>query len=189
MMKSFKRLALLACVAAASVMCVTEASAQAGGGGGQGGQGGGRRGQGGGGPGGGNFDPAQFQQMQLDNARERLEITDETEWTAIRPLVEKVIAARTEVQAFSGGRGGRGGRGGGMGGGPGGGMGGQQNPAVAGLTTAVESGSADQIKAALTKYRDARKEAEAKLTAAQDSLKKVLKVKQEAVALQMGYVN
>ena len=41
----------------------------------------------------------------------------------------------------------------------------------------------------MDKYRAARKAAEAKLAEAQDALKKVLKVKQEAVALRLGLVN
>ena len=34
----------------------------------------------------GNFDPAQMQQRMMDNYKERLEITDDTEWKAIEPL-------------------------------------------------------------------------------------------------------
>jgi len=44
--------------------------------------------------GGGNFDPAQMQQRMMDNYKERLEITDDTEWNAIKPLVQKVMDAR-----------------------------------------------------------------------------------------------
>jgi hypothetical protein len=61
---------------------------------------------GGGGPGGpgnfnhnggpsGNFDPAQFQQRMLDQTRTNLNVTnDDEEWTAIKPLVQKVMDAR-----------------------------------------------------------------------------------------------
>jgi Spy/CpxP family protein refolding chaperone len=150
-----------------------------------------------GGPGGRNFDPAQFQQMMMDNHREQLEVTSDDEWNAIRPLIQKVMAAQQEAQPF-GGRGGRGGRGGfrggpgdssGPGGGRGGPFGGTPNPAATALQTAIDSNSPEQIKAALAKYRDARKQAQDKLTAAQDALKRVLTVKQEAVALQLGLVN
>jgi uncharacterized membrane protein len=142
----------------------------------------------------------------LENIKERLEITDDGEWNAIRPLVEKVLEASREASSFpsrvtvgrgggggrrGGGDGGGGGGGGfgGGGGGRGGGFGGTPNPAVEALTAAIDSGSTDQMKAALARYREARKEAETKLTVAQDTLKKVLKVKQEAVAIRMGLVN
>jgi hypothetical protein len=198
MMKSLNKWALLACVAAASLTCVLDASAQADAGG-QGAQGGGRRGRGGNGGGGFGGDPAQFQQQMMDRYKEQLEITSDAEWTAIRPLIEKVVEARTELAAFSGRGGGRGGRGGGGGGGGGaggpgggggrGGFGGTPNPAVTALTTATEGNDTNQIKAALAGFREARKAAEAKLAAAQNNLKNVLKVKQEAVALGIGLVN
>src|SRR2546421_12992071 len=64
---------------------------------------------------GGNFDPAQFQQQMMDRTKERLEITDDTEWNAIKPLVQKVIDAR--MASFRGGFGGFRGRNRGGGGG------------------------------------------------------------------------
>ena len=144
-----------------------------------------------GGFGGGNFDPAQFQQMMMDNYQQQLELTNNEEWNAVKPLIQKVVDARQAAGAFGGrgGRGGRGGFGGGPGGGGRGGFGGPPNPTVEALQTAIDSGSTDQIKAAIAKYREGRKQAEAKLTAAQDELKKVLTIKQEAVALRMGLVN
>ena len=42
------------------------------------------------------------------------------------------------------------------------------------------------MKAKLTKFREARKDKEAKLAKAQEDLKKVLSVKQEAAAVLMG---
>ena len=74
--------------------------------GGQGG-GGGRQGR-------GNFDPAQMQQRMMERYKQVLEVTDDTEWKAMQPLVQKVMDLRRE--SFSGrGRGmmGRGQRGGG----------------------------------------------------------------------------
>lgn len=130
-----------------------------------------------------NMDPAQFQQMRLDNYREQLEFTNDDEWNAVRPLIQKVMDAQQEANAFSG-RGGRGGGGGGRGG-----FGGTPNPTVEALQTAIDSNSTDQMKAALEKYRAARKAAEAKLATAQDALKKVLTVKQEVVAVQSSLVN
>src|SRR4249920_944400 len=46
---------------------------------------------------GGNFDPAEFQRQAMERTKERLEITDETEWKAIEPLVQKVMDARREM--------------------------------------------------------------------------------------------
>ena len=56
--------------------------------GGQGG-GGGRQGR-------GNFDPAQMQQRMMDRYKEVLEVTDDTEWKAMQPLVQKVVDLRRE---------------------------------------------------------------------------------------------
>jgi len=65
--------------------------------------------------GGGNFDPAQFQQRMMDNYKERLEITDDKEWDAIKPLIQKVSDAR--MASMRGGMGGFFGRNRGGGGG------------------------------------------------------------------------
>ena len=56
-------------------------------------------GSGGGGPGG--FDPAQFQQMIMDNFRQQLEVENDDEWSALRPLVQKVLDAQQEAQQFA----------------------------------------------------------------------------------------
>src|ERR1035437_1919834 len=70
----------------------------------------------------GNFDPAQFQQRYMDNVRDQIGFTNDTDWNAIQPLVQKAMDARMAV-GF-GGRGfGRCGRGGGQGGQGGGGGG------------------------------------------------------------------
>jgi 5'-deoxynucleotidase YfbR-like HD superfamily hydrolase len=55
------------------------------------------------------------------------------------------------------------------------------------LQKAVESNApADEIKTKMAKYREAMKAKEAKLVKAQDELKQVLSVKQEATAVLMG---
>jgi len=93
-------------------------------------------------------------------------------------------------QADRGGR--RGGDQGGGGGGrrgPGGPGGfGEPSPQVEALEKAVEAGKADDIKAKLASLRSARKDAEAKLTKAQDNLKQVLSVSQEGQACLMGLI-
>ncbi len=154
------------------------------------------------GPGRGNFDPAEFRQRMMDNYRERLEIKGDDEWKAIQPLIEKVTEARREVGfgggGFGFGRGGGGRRGGGgnndaqadgnnQGGRRGGFRGGEPSPEAEELQKAIDSNaSKDELKAKLTKFREARKDKEAKLAKAEEDLKKVLSVKQEAAAVLMG---
>jgi hypothetical protein len=162
-----------------------------------GGQGGGRgRGQGGGFGG----DPAEFQARMMTNIREQLKVKDDTEWKALEGLVQKVMDARREVGTGGGGFGrmfrrqggdnNGGGGAGGQGGGRGrGGFGGEPSAEQAALDKAIDSGaSKDELKSAMAKVRASKKDKEAKLTKAQDDLKKVLSTEQEAVALAMGLV-
>ena len=153
----------------------------------QGGEGGGR---------GFGGDPAEFQQRMLERTKENLEVKDDTEWKAIEPLVTKVMEARREQMAFGAGgmmRGfGRGRDGGGGGGGdrPRGGFFGDPAPEAEALQKAIDTKASNaDIKAALTKYREARKAKEAALTKAQDELRKVLSVRQEAIAVNSGLLN
>ncbi len=152
----------------------------------------------------GNFDPEQAKQMTLDRYKEALEISDDAEWKAIQTKIIAVLKAREEAQ--SGGRGGfgRGGRGrggnnqdagaGGAGGGGrrgGGGFGsmwgGEVNPDIEALQKAVEAkASPDELKAKMAKLRESVKAREAKLVAAQDDLRKLLSVRQEATSVTMG---
>ena len=158
-------------------------------------QGGQRRqrqgGQGGqGGPGRGNWDPAQMQQRMMDRYQEQLGFTNDTEWTAVKPLVQKVMEARMASMSgmgrgmFGGGRN-RGGQGGGAGG-----MFGQTNPDQDALQKALDDNApAAQVKDLLAKYKTSQKAKQAKLEAAQAELKAVLTTKQEAQACLMGLVN
>ena len=151
----------------------------------------------------GNFDPAQMQQMMMDNYKERLEPKDDAEWKIISERVTKVTEARRATQAFATGGGFGGGRGRGQGGqtgdaagaggqggrGRGGPFGAEPNADVEALRKAIEDKApADQLKPLLAKVREARKAADAKLDAAQSELKMVLTIRQEAVALTMGLV-
>jgi hypothetical protein len=154
-------------------------------------------GPGGGGFGGGNFDPAQMQQRMMDNYRQQLNFTNDTEWSAVQPLVQKVSDARMAVGMGGGMRGmfGRN-RGGGGGGGGGGGFGGgnnpfnQPNPERDALQQALDDNApAAQVKALLEKYQAAQKAKQAKLAAAQADLRKVLSVPQEAQATLMGLLD
>ena len=156
------------------------------------GQGRGRRGGGGGGGGGGfGGDPAQFQQQRMERLKEQLEVKDDAEWKAMEPLVTKVMDAQREVTSLRmRGGGGRGGGGGGGGFGGGGGGGAEPSPEATALQTAIESKASNaDIKAALTKYRDARKAKEAALTKAQDDLRKVVSVRQEAILVTSNILN
>jgi hypothetical protein len=200
------RMITMCAVALALVMSIGDAFAQinngggnggggfgGGGGGGNGGgfgNGGGRRNRGGNG---GNFDPAQMMQRQLDNYRQQLDFTNDTDWSAIQPLVQKVLEAQQAARQ-GGGRGGFGGgrRGGNNGGNAnGGGQGGPQlSPEAQALQQAIDSDApAAQLKDLLAKYNAAQKAKQAKLAAAQADLRKVLTVRQESQATLMGLLN
>ena len=147
---------------------------------------------GGGGGGRPRFDPVQMQQRMMDRARENLGFTNDTDWSAVQPLVQKVMDARREQMSgmFGGFRRNRGG--GDNGGGPGGGgpFGGQPNPDREALQAAIDSNApAAQVKAALDKYRASQKAKQAKLEEAQADLLKVINQKQEASAVLMGLLN
>ena len=188
-MKS-KRIITLCAVAAALALSAGTLLAQDDGGG-PGGPPGGFGGPGGGGPGGGNFDPAQMQQFMMQRVQEQLGITNDTDWAAIQPLVQKVMDAQRAARGNMGRMFGRGGPGGGPGGGGPGGPGGfgqqQSDPAADALQQALDSSApTDQIKDLLAKYQASQKAKQAKLAAAQADLRKVLSVQQEALATLMG---
>ena len=142
------------------------------------------RGQGGqGGPGGGrgNFDPAEMRARMMERYQEQLGFSD-AEFKAIQPLIEDVQTKQREARGgrggmMFGGRGGRGGRGGNQ----------DADPELEALQSAIESGS--NIEAKLAAFRAARDKKEADLKKAQDTLKSVLTVKQEAQAVLMGIIN
>ena len=144
-----------------------------------------RDGSGGGRRGGGNFDPAQMQKQMLERYKERLEVTND-EWTVIQPLVEKVMQARREAMSGMRGPGRRGGDNAAGNGGRGA-MGPAPSPEAEALQQALDSKAAsDVLKAKLATFRDARKTKEAALTKAQEDLRKVLTVRQEASAVLIG---
>lgn len=146
------------------------------------GQGGGR----------GNFDPEQMRQRMMERYREVLEVTDDAAWKAIEPRIQKITEARREAGA---GAGLRGAFGGGRRGGGGDAEGGQRRrtfgpePSAAAqeLQRAIESkASSDTIKAKLAAYRSEREQKQANLQKAQEDLKKLLSVRQEAAAVMAG---
>ena len=151
---------------------------------------------GGGGGGRGTFDPAQMQQRIMSNVRDQLGFTNDTEWNAIQPMVQKVMDARRDVGFGSMGRlFGRGNRGGNNNadannGGRRGGFGGTPSPEAEALQKAIDDNApVAQIKAALAKYKASQKAKQAKLVQAQENLRKVLTIKQEAQASLLGLVD
>ncbi|MGC3961414.1 MAG: hypothetical protein QM813_26860 [Verrucomicrobiota bacterium] len=138
-----------------------------------------------GGGGRGNFDPAEFQKRMMERLQEQLEITDDKEWQAIEPLIQKVTDARMAIGFGGRGFGGRGGGPGGQGGGRGGF--GQPNPDAEALQKVIDAkASNNETKAAIDKYVAARKAKQAELEKAQANLRKVLTPRQEAIATLNG---
>jgi hypothetical protein len=183
------------CGMVAALFCgACTASAQNGGGGGNGGNGGFGGGYGGRGGGGGNFDPAQFQQRMMDGVRDQLGFTNDADWNAVQPLVQKVMDARRDVgggnnmrMMFRRNRDQNGGdnnrpRNNFFGGTP--------SPEAQALQTAIDNNAPDaQIKDLLDRYHASQVKKQAALKAAQDNLRAILTVKQEATAALLGLLD
>jgi hypothetical protein len=185
-MIKMKHVLMTAGVGAALCLGATSSMAQnGGGGGGQGGGGGGQNWR--------NMSPEERQQAMSDRAKETLEVKDDAEWSALKPLVMKVMESR--MATFGGfgmgmrrNRGG-GDTGGGSGGGGGGPFGGTPNPDREALQKAIDAkASKAELKAALAKYTESRKAKQADLEKAQDDLRKVLTSRQEAIAVLNGWL-
>lgn len=139
----------------------------------------------------GNWDPAQMQQRILERVQEQLGFTNDTEWDAVKPLVQKVMDARRDVgfggmgRMFGGGRN----RGGDQGGNNRPNPFGQTSPEGDALQKAIDDNApAGQIKDLLAKYKASQQAKQAKLESAQDALKAVLDTRQEAQAYMLGLV-
>ncbi len=176
-----KRWLLLAGMASALCLGANSGLAQQGPPGGGAGGFGGRGGR-------GNMDPAQFREMMMQNLKEQMEVTDDSEWKALQPLIEKVMEARRGTMTGMGGpmmfrqRGGNNNAdAGGMRRGP------QQSAEAEALQRAVDSKASNaELKTALAKVVDTRKAKQAELEKAQADLRKVLSVRQEAIATLNG---
>jgi hypothetical protein len=185
-MKRINRWLLVAGVAGLACLGANQALAQVVQGGGVGPASAGR-----GGFGGGNFDPAQFAQQMADGFRDVLEVTNDDEWVVIRSRVQSVLQARIEeTMSNVGGMMGmgrfRGRRGGGAMAGFGG-RSGNSSPEEEALQKAIDSNASNvQLRAALARFIEARKARQAKLEKAQDDLRKVLSLRQEAIASLSG---
>lgn len=160
----------------------------------------------------GNFNPQEMQARMANALRERLEITDDEEWKLVSERILKVTELRRAtgggvggpMGAMFGGRGGPGGPGGPGGGAPGGGgtggtpdggnrggprggRGGSSNTEMGQLQAAVRDKLPEaELKVRLAKLRETRKNDEAKLAKAQEDLRAVLTLRQEAVAVVFG---
>ncbi len=106
----------------------------------------------------GNFDPAQFRQRMMDRYKERLEVTSDDEWKVIQDRIEKVTQLQRDLRI----------------GGPGG-PGGRRGP-----------GGGDAAQTGTNGLRDIQKDKETKLVKAQEDLRKILSVRQEATAVLLG---
>lgn len=147
----------------------------------------------------GGMDPQQMQQFiqqrVMEFIREQLSVTNDSEWTVIQERLSKVTQGR--MQSLLGGMGGfRGlmGRNRGNDGPPGGGRGfmglAQPDPEADALQRALDAKAPkDQLKAALEKYREARKRRQVELAAAQEQLRQVLSFRQEAVLVSLGMLD
>ncbi|MBE0535371.1 MAG: hypothetical protein IH624_06845 [Phycisphaerae bacterium] len=150
-------------------------------------------------------DPEQMRQMMNDRMRQQLGASED-EWKLIGPRLQKVMELNRDTAG--GGRGmmgmgmgmAPGGRGPAGDRGPGGRPGGDQanapvqsavEKATDGLQTVLqnESATAEQIKTALTTLRTAREKAKQDLAKAQQELRQLLTVKQEAMLVLMGTLN
>jgi hypothetical protein len=178
------------CGMAAALICgAGVVSAQDNGGGGGGG---------GFGRGGGGMDPAEFQQRMMDHVRDQLEFTNDTDWSAVQPLVQKVFDAQRDLRSgqmqgmrmlMFRNRGGQGDDNGQRRQRFGGFMG-QPSAEYTALQDAVNNNAPDgQIKDLLARYNASQKAKQDKLKAAQDNLRAVLSVKQEATATLLGMLN
>jgi hypothetical protein len=150
----------------------------------------------------GDFDPQRFQQEMQQRMseyfRSQLVVTNDAEWGVIEGRLNKVVRSRMETM-FSGGgmgmfgamrRGGGGGEGGQRAAGMMRGLGMEPSPEAEALQKAIDAEApTEQIKAALQKFREARKRKQAELAKAQDDLRDVLTLRQEATLVSMGILD
>lgn len=126
--------------------------------------------------------------------REQFQVEDDEEWKLIYERLERVAELRRSTgaggpmgaaMAFRAARGGGGdtpGAGGGRGG-----LAGLAGPETESLVTALRANAPEaEIRSRLEQLRTARKANEVKLAAAQDELRSVLNLRQEAIAVTIG---
>jgi hypothetical protein len=139
-----------------------------------------------------------MQQRFNDRIKDLLGVTDE-EWNAISPSIDRVRTLQRDVSSMGGmgrmmfGSGGPGGPGGPPGASP---DNQNQTPSdvqqkLSDLVNLLQNKDAatDDVKAKVAALRDARTAAQADLAKAQDTLRSLLTVRQEAVLVAMGILN
>jgi len=141
-----------------------------------------------------NMDPQQIpgaiQERVNGSLREQMGVTNDDEWSLIQERINAVSKARAAVMADGGGMMGMGGMRGGFGGGRGGGMSSRLSPEAQALQQAIDDGApAAQIKDLLAKLQAVRRAKQAALVQAQDDLRAVLTIRQEAVAQLIGLLS
>lgn len=139
-----------------------------------------------------SISPQDIQARMLSNLRDRLGVTNDEEWAIISERLLKLMELRRSAPGAGGGvaalmamRGG-----GGPGGDAGKGFRGSR-PGGSPETEALQSALVDklpdaEVKARLNKLRETRKANEKKLEQAQEDLRAVLTVRQEAITVLMG---
>ena len=131
----------------------------------------------------GNFDRSQFMERIMERYRENLGISV-AEWKVVQPKVQAVmdnrISGTSGMMSFFGGRGSRG-RGDSS----------TEKTPTSELRDLLEkeNPAKGEIKAKLAAYRADRKAREAKLNKAQEDLRQLLTLKQEAQAVLSGLLN
>jgi hypothetical protein len=142
-----------------------------------------------------NMDPQQMQEQiqkrMLESLREQLVVTNDAEWKVIEQRLSKVSQLRMEsmfsglgmmnaMRMF-------GGRGGGFRGFPGFG---QPDRETESLQRAVDNNAPlVQLKDAIERFREARRRKEAEMSKAQQELREVLTVRQEAILVLAGMLD
>lgn len=130
------------------------------------------------------FNPEEMRNRMFANLREQFEITSDEEWNIIVERITKVMELRRSSMggSFRGGMPG--------GGGPdprSRGSSASGNPEMDGLRSAVQAKATDaELKARLTRLRELRKETEQRVEKAQEELRAVLTVRQEAILVMFG---
>ena len=106
--------------------------------------------------------PAQARQQLLDHYQELLQVSNDDEWTLIQALIQKVLDISASIDS-------------------------KPLPEAAALPQVVSAkGSPAEIQAALKQYLAARQARQAALQQAQEALRQVLTVRQEAIATNDG---
>ena len=129
-----------------------------------------------GGPALGSMNPEQMWQQGAERLRAIFDVKDDAEWNIILERARKVYDLRVEMikSLLAVVRQ----------------QGGDPSPETDALKSAIAAkSSTEKLKAAMERFRQARKAKEDKLLQAQEDLKQILTTRQEAIALGLGLVN